>query len=285
MKTKKVKSAKGYSLHIGLNKVNPVHYQGWDGELTACEFDAEDMNELAKANGFNNRKILLTKKATRNAVISELTKLSKKLVSGDILFISYSGHGGQLPDKNNDENDHKDETWVLYDGELVDDELFFLYTQFVPGVRIIVLSDSCHSGTVTRDAHYKRVYGIKKRYRAMPSSVGARTYRANKAFYDKILSNPKLKESNPKKKTFKNNLKATVRLISGCMDNQLSSDGDFNGLFTETFLNVWNNGNFKGTYNKLASRIINQMPSDQTPNHSVIGSLNAKFNTEQAFSV
>ncbi|MDQ3022052.1 MAG: caspase family protein [Bacteroidota bacterium] len=285
MKRNKASTAKGYSLHIGINKVDPNHYQGWDGELTACEFDAKDMNDLAKSKGFNNRKVLLTKQATRNAVISELTKLSKKLVSGDILFISYSGHGGQLPDKNNDENDNNDETWVLYNGEIVDDELYSLYSQFASGVRIIVLSDSCHSGSVVKQVHYSRVYGEQKRYRAMPNSVAARTYRANQSFYDKILSNPKLSENNPKKKTFKNQLKASVRLISGCMDNQLSLDGSFNGLFTETFLNVWNNGSFKGTYGKLASKINQQMPADQTPNHLVIGSVNSKFNSEQAFSV
>ncbi len=285
MTTKKVMPAKGYSLHIGLNSVDPNHYDGWDGELTACEFDAKDMNDLAKSKGFSNRKVLLSQKATRNAVISELTKLSKKLVSGDILFISYSGHGGQLPDMNNDESDHLDETWVLYNGELVDDELYYYYSLFAPGVRILVLSDSCHSGSVTREIHYSRVYGPQKRYRNMPSSVAARTYRKNKAFYDKILSDPKYRESNPDKKGFKGSLNATVRLISGCMDNQLSSDGNFNGLFTETLLNVWNHGNFNGTYTKLAKKIISAMPSDQTPRLSVIGSTNSKFNTEQAFSV
>ena len=33
---------------------------------------------------------------------------------------------------------------------------------------------------------------------------------------------------------------ATILLISGCQDNQLSSNGDINGLFTEALLNVWN---------------------------------------------
>jgi hypothetical protein len=37
--------ARGISLHIGLNRVDPDHYDGWDGALTACEFDAEDMEE------------------------------------------------------------------------------------------------------------------------------------------------------------------------------------------------------------------------------------------------
>jgi len=42
----------GASIHIGLNAVDPKHYSGWDGQLTACEFDANDMQALAKTQGF-----------------------------------------------------------------------------------------------------------------------------------------------------------------------------------------------------------------------------------------
>lgn len=111
------------------------------------------------------------------------------------------------------------------------------------------------------------------------------TYQKNKTFYDKILADKKLSESNPKSKNYKNNLKATVRLISGCQDNQLSSDGDFNGLFTAALLEVWNGGAFKGSYSRLRKHIGNLMPPDQTPNQYLIGKHNAKFSTEQAFSI
>ena len=30
-------------MHLGLNHVDPARYEGWDGELSACEFDAKDM--------------------------------------------------------------------------------------------------------------------------------------------------------------------------------------------------------------------------------------------------
>jgi len=278
--------AKGYSLHIGLNKVDPKHYDGWDGELVACENDAHDMNDLAQSKGFSSRKILLTKQATRSAVINELTRLSKTLKKGDIFMLSYSGHGGQLPDLNNDENDHQDETWVLYDGEIVDDELYNLYSKFADGVRIVILSDSCHSGTVSRDSHYMRNYAKDvKRYRFMPASVAMRTYRKNKKFYDKILSQQKGGDNNPKKKTYSSSLKASVRLISGCMDNQTSADGDFNGLFTETLLRTWNNGTFAGTYTKFVRDIRRQMPPDQTPRHYIIGKNNKVFNGQGPFVV
>jgi hypothetical protein len=56
-----------------------------------------------------------------------------------------------VPDENNDEGDGADETWCLQDRQFLDDELFQHFRLFKPGVRIIVISDSCHSGTVTKD--------------------------------------------------------------------------------------------------------------------------------------
>nr|WP_304521779.1 caspase family protein [Bacillus toyonensis] len=70
-------------------------------------------------------------------------------------FVSYSGRGGQNR-KRNDETDGFDETRCLYDGQFTDDELYSLWHLFKEDVRIIVLSDSCHSGTVTR----ARFYGL-----------------------------------------------------------------------------------------------------------------------------
>ena len=44
---KKLSMAKGISLNIGLNSVDPNHYGGWDGQLAGCENDANDMAEIA----------------------------------------------------------------------------------------------------------------------------------------------------------------------------------------------------------------------------------------------
>ncbi len=141
--------AKGYALAIGLNRVNPAYYDGWSGELTGCEPDASDMEEIEKSQGFNTTR-LFTSSATRPAVLNELSSLAERMQKGDLLIVSYSGHGGQVPDQNNDEPDYLDETWCLYDGELIDDEIFSAWMKFREGVRILVLSDSCHSGTVTK---------------------------------------------------------------------------------------------------------------------------------------
>ena len=106
----------GISLHIGLNAVDPKQYSGWSGELAGCEFDAKDMQAIARKDGFATR-LRLTKSATRNRILGDLTRAAKKLKRNDIFFLSYSGHGGQVPNTGNDfEADGFDETWCLYDG-------------------------------------------------------------------------------------------------------------------------------------------------------------------------
>ena len=128
--------AKGLSLHIGLDAVDPKHYAGWDGQLNACEADAKDMASIAQSRGFTAQ-TLLTNKAMRSTVKSALADAAGTLNSGDIYFLSYSGHGGQVPDQSGDEADGEDETWCLFDGELIDDELYQALGKFKAGVRII----------------------------------------------------------------------------------------------------------------------------------------------------
>jgi metacaspase-1 len=142
-------AARAMSLHIGLNNVSPEHYEGWSGPLAACEFDANDMAAIATSQGIT-AKMLLGKAGTRKAVLGAVRAAAKALKKGDLFLLTYSGHGGQVADASGDEEDKQDETWCLFDGQLIDDELYFELSRFAAGVRVLVLSDSCHSGTVTR---------------------------------------------------------------------------------------------------------------------------------------
>ena len=131
-------------------------------------------------------------------------------------------------------------------------------------MRILVFSNSCHRGTVTKAAYYHAagVGGAVKdsatQYRFMPPEIALRTYRKNQRFYDRIL-----KIVTPGKAGMAS-VKVSVLLISGCQDNQLSADGDFNGLFTANLPRVWDNGNFKGGYKLFHKQIVRRMPPDQT---------------------
>jgi len=275
---------KGISLHIGLNAVDPKHYQGWEGVLAACESDAEDMASIAKGMGFSPE-VVLTQAATRERILAGLGKVASSLEPGDIFVLSYSGHGGQLPDLSGDETDQEDETWCLYDGELVDDELYEALARIPAGVRVLTLSDSCHSGTMLKEAFYQGIVGaaaqaqrMETSYRCMPGAVAQRTYRANKGLYDGLLQNTALNDA-------RSRVAASALLISGCQDNQLSSDGTFNGLFTARLLSVWRNGSFAGSYRQFHNAIVRLMPPDQTPNYYFIGAPDREFEAQRPFTI
>ena len=271
--------AKGLSLHIGLNSVDPKHYEGWSGELAACELDAKDMAFVAKSQLFTPR-LLMTKEATRGSVTKAITAIAGKLDAGDIFFLTYSGHGGQIPDVDGDEANSLDETWCLYDGELLDDEIFFYLGRFAKGVRIFVLSDSCHSGSVLKEAFLLEAARSRSqtRYRCMPPGVPQQVYLAHRDFYDGLGSDPKHRDAQKK-------IKASALLISGCQDNQLSSDGELNGLFTAKLKDVWNGARFRGNYRAFHKAICKIMPMDQTPNLFKVGENVDKFELEKPFTI
>ncbi|MBC7706903.1 MAG: caspase family protein [Rhodoferax sp.] len=289
--------ARGISLHIGLNSVSAAAYEGWDGPLAACEFDAHDMAALAKTKGMQSS-VLLTKKATRAHLLLAMRSAARSLKADDLFFMTYSGHGGQVPDINHDEPDRKDETWCLYDGQLIDDELYFELSKFKAGVRILVLSDSCHSGSVTRELPPPPP-PPGQRAKLMPDSVARRVYEQHKAFYDRLqldvakaagkaVVDPDVAlaqvGSAGHATALVGSFDPAVILISGCQDNQTSMDGDHNGAFTEQLLKIWNHGAFSGNYSAFHARIRAGMPASQSPNLFVLGKA-AAFLVQAPFSV
>lgn len=290
---------KAMSLHLGLNAVSGAAYGGWTGPLAACEFDAHDMAAIAAMKGMKST-VLLTKKATRANMLAGMRAAAGALTSGDFFFLTYSGHGGQVPDVTGEEIDKKDETWCLFDGQLIDDELYAELGRFASGVRVLVLSDSCHSGTVTREVPQMMDFPLDQRPKLMPEAVAMRTYREHQSFYDKLqrdvakaagddrLIDPDIALAqvavSGRLSAIVKRFKAKVILISGCQDNQTSMDGDHNGAFTEQLLKVWNNGAFVGNYASFHARIRARLASTQSPNLYTLGAA-GRFLTQRPFTV
>ena len=288
----------GMAVLLGLNAVDPKHYDGWSGELAACERDARDMTRLARGRKMKV-KTLLTKQATRARLLSAVRAAAKTLKRGDLFFLTYSGHGGQVRDVTGDEEDRRDETWCLYDGQLIDDELYYELSRFAAGVRILVLSDSCHSGTVTRaNASLANTAG-PYRSRMMPPAIAEATYARNKDFYDGLqrtvakaadrrAADPDAVlaglETDPRLASMVTKFKPAAILISGCQDNQTSMDGDPNGAFTGALLDVWRDGAFTGDYPRFHAEIVSRLPASQTPNLFTLGPA-GRFAKEAPFTV
>ncbi|MFT3746701.1 MAG: caspase family protein [Agriterribacter sp.] len=285
---------KGYSLHIGLNAVDPKKYDNWDGQLFGCENDATIYKTIATQAKFENITTLLTQKATSHNVLAELKKAATDLKEGDMLLISYSGHGGTVADENGDEDDLQDETWCLYDRQLIDDELFEAFKDFKTGVRILMFSDSCHSGTVSRfvpgsnkalteqmraEQEIENTYiRLGYRSRLVPKEIQPKINAAQ----EKVLQ--PIKERPP---VFKKDINAAVMLFAACQDNESARELGENGVFSATLKKIIKAGLFDevSDYKSLYKKILSVIPKVQKPNLFVYGKSQGAFNACLPFSI
>jgi hypothetical protein len=275
----------GQAVCIGVNNINPEHY-GTNGELYICEKDADDMHNLLMLNGFTSLK-LTTKEATRDNVKNAILDASKELKCGDIMVIYYSGHGGKVPNVPSPydiEYDNVDETWCLWDAQLLDDELRNLWASFDKGVRIVLLSDSCHSGSIAKapidpstEEEEEEEEGLIRK-KAISDKVAKDTFERNEEFYRKLA-----KEINSLEIT-KTPIKAFVKQISGCQDTEYSYTGETNSAFTQALKYVWDDGNFEGTY-KDFYRTIREQLTNQHPQLLEFGERIKSFDLEKPFTI
>ncbi|MEL6678479.1 MAG: D-Ala-D-Ala carboxypeptidase family metallohydrolase [Pseudomonadota bacterium] len=289
--------ARARSLHLGLNFVDPNHYDGWDGELVACENDAHAMEALAQGEGFDTVK-LLTGEATRGAVMEQIEAAARDLKTGDMFLMTVSAHGGQVHDFNNDEfaDDRRklDETLCLFDSQLVDDELYKLWSQFAPGVRILMIPDTCHSGTMVRaDAPPPQLSFMaggpqppRPRHRRMPSAMIRRVMMRNVDHYREIARSASGIDEAVIMSGKQTPIKANVMQIGACLDHQFANDGDDFGAFTGTLLEVWDNGRFRGDYREFHREIAARIGiPDQTPKFLELPPRDAMFSAQRPFAV
>lgn len=259
------------SLHFGLNCVDPAAYGGWEGPLAGCHNDARDWAAFAQGRGFNPT-TYLDDHATRDRVRLVIAEAAEELVAGDSFLLTYSGHGGQVPDINGDEIDGADETLCLFDGQLLDDELDRLLAGFGAGVRVILVSDSCHSGTVIRDLPR---HTLSVRQRCAPRVACL----ANAAVLDAEMVAQKGQPA-----AVRCNNRAKLLLLAACADNQTAGDGARNGVFTAAALDVLGDPEFTGDWNQLRARCSQRMPSSQSP-QLLTNSAAKKFAREHPFTL
>jgi hypothetical protein len=270
--------ARGLSLHIGLEHVDGTKYRDgfgnpWDGALAPCEIDAKDMAALAESQGFVPT-LLLTAEATADAILGKMREAAEQLAAGDIFFVTFSGHGGRVDDLNSEEPDQKDETWVAYDRQVADDELFHALSRFAPGVRVVVASDSCHSGSV-------HIVGpsLPEGAKAMPKNIEAAEQVARGPLYEEI------QRTVPDAGLSVQRLSADVLLLSACADDELAFVGPRHSVFTAVLLRVWDKGRFQGSYRDFHRAIVEGVGSIQTPQLSPPTGTDPAFADQRPFTI
>jgi len=269
----------GYSLHIGLNYVDPNKYVGKHLPLQACINDANAMLEIAKNEGYQFSTKILNEQATRDNTLNKINEMSTLAQAGDIFFLTYSGHGGTI--ENDDPDDYfTDETWCLYDGELLDNEIFAAFKKFNKDVRIFVISDSCHSGTVVLSGEINEEVQNGFKEKSRPKEIGGLIRDENRDTYDNVFRQPQVD---------KKQIDADVLLLAGCQDDGKSYEGLRGyGVLTENILQTWNDGSFQGDYTsfyRIVTNKIHNLNINQNPNLYMPGIENEVFMRQKPFSI
>lgn len=147
-----ITQAQDTALIIGVGK-----YQNSQANLPGIDYDVDMAVQMAKRLGFEKIITLRDDKATIGNIKQNLENIAQSIGENDKVLIYYSGHGSNIDDTSGDESDGKDETLYVYDGNLVDDELNN-YLNAIKSKEMVILMDSCHSGTATKSLPQNR-YG------------------------------------------------------------------------------------------------------------------------------
>ena len=156
-------------------------------------------------------------------------------------------------------------------------------------VRIVMISDSCHSGTVSRAARTVQAAAVDGaplvRTRLLPLALAMKTFRNHRDFYTALGRQHRGPDERVLTRELDMPLRCPVLLVAGCQDNQESQDGVGNGRFTQELLRVWDEGRFDADWTTLASRIVANMPPSQTPRLTLIGRSPEALAAELPFSI
>jgi hypothetical protein len=281
------------ALCIGVNRFT-------DRELPPLRGAVNDARTLSlvlmRDFGFEPRDVLVLTdaQATKSAVLAALGALLDGARPGDDLVLFASTHGSHVPDQDGDEDDGYDEVLVTHDHDweraaLTDDELARALARVPDGARLAAIWDTCHAGTMqdTASASYRtravaRDDGLAEgvellgpRYVPLPDRYDLT--RGAKATRRAPAKKPP-KKRKPAAGAAHGALGALVHegfpavSLSGCADEQTSSDASFGGIhegaFSHALLDVLRRTRDDLTWEQLHARtksLMTRLGIKQTP--------------------
>jgi metacaspase-1 len=210
------------------------NYPGTQNDLNGCLNDQKNMIKTLSDFAVRSFK---DSEVTKDKFINELDSVISQAKEGDTVVVHYSGHGTYVADVSGDEPDGYDEAVYLYDGALIDDKLGEALDKTPDGVKVIILLDSCFSGTATRVIDENKM-----------SKFVCTERRKLHIRHKKFLKSTSLKWV----------------LISGCSEHQTSADayinGGYEGAFTHFLLKALDRDY---TYKQWFDKLREYLPSDE----------------------
>ena len=242
-----------YALSIGVNNYKNDRQQ----KLGGCVADAEDVlsactNSTKGLWSPANSQCRCDAGAAKSDVRAQFKAIAAQAQSGDTVLYYQSSHGG-------------DDCICLYDAEYYADELASDLMEFRSGVRVVVVLDTCHSGSMFKggDASSSSPWNfaaiVEAYMEEMRNSVLVKGTKAA------VASGP------------------SVGWVTACDDDQLSVESNGRGWFTKPFVAAWKadstdaNGDgwndFKEAFNIAAPKATSADRAPQTFNESLLRSI------------
>lgn len=263
---------RGISIHIGVNRSASMS----DAPLTECEDAAWRMSGIAFQAGYENVQLLRGPAATREAVCALLDRSTRGLLPGQMLFVSFSGHGSHTSNTRNKERQGRDETWCLHDADLVDDDLVAFWTQLPEGARVLVVDESCFSGGMGRPGESLADYVPRKEpvvYRSADPEVWRGVKQAWSPTESCVGDSPANHDG----------IRASVLMFTAASETQLAQEGQY----TRRLLDVWDGGRFSGSFCDLHREVYQkvklEVPIGQDPQIFMLGTRDPLFPEKRAF--
>ncbi len=268
-----------YALLVGINE-----YLSPDiANLSGTQKDLEDVRQFISSNYEDFEKkieVLQDSKATRAAIVEGFEQHLGRAQEGDVVLFYYSGHGSW--GHTNEafykfDPDEREEGLVAHDSrvagqfDLADKEMAVLLHYVARNnAEVVLLVDSCHSGSVTRFSEATtRLTGGSKQTRALSDYLYDSTLPEHKNYYAQAyVQNGNSLPEIPLSRHI---------LLSACSERELARETKDGGWFTQSVLQVLREQprlSYFQVYSQVLSA-ISQKQEKQTPQLEAYGLFNA----------
>ena len=258
------------ALLVGINR-----YKIPGADLRGCVNDVKNLKSaLTRYYGFadSNIRTLTDLQATKKAMQLAITGLIGKARAGDVLLLHYSGHGSNVPDRNGDEADRRDEivcpTDLDWQDPLLDDWLRVQFDKLPAGANLTVIMDCCHSGTITRAI---QPHDAKRIERYLPNPLDLLAAESGRRLRGTVRG-PRAALRGTSRRGDIVNVNMPELLITGCRSTQTSADAyignTYNGALTYNLVRAINARKGKLTYRELHGLTLQSLKKgrfDQVP--------------------
>jgi len=251
---------------IGINR-----YRVPGADLRGCVNDVKGMQSvLIQYYGFaaGDITLLTDGDATKKAMKATIRGLLAGAKKGDVLYLHYSGHGSNVPDRDGDEADHRDEilcpTDLDWKAPLTDDWLRDTFDRLKAGVSLTVVLDCCHSGTATRAVTPPDAPSIP---RFLPSPWDLVATESGRRLRGAPRATVRASSRAARKARDVVTVDIPEVLVTGCRDTQTSADayigGTYNGALTYHMVATIRAAEGQLTHRDLHARTAAALARDQ----------------------